>query len=222
MEAQEGFVFIVLVLLQIIAHKRNIKDYCMKLKKTVMSLAIFSALLSGSAMAASAANDSSYATLNFTGRVTSNFCQVSTNDVTQSIDLGEVTKQQIADGSTKKQSFSVTLNNCDSTVSKISYVLADGNNNQNTANYLQPKSGDTSAQGVGVYVTKSDGSAITVGTKYDIDVQKANDGTSALPQQVIALTGYIDSITPGNAESVVGGTVDATGTLTIKATAAEL
>lgn len=187
------------------------------MKKTIMSLAVVSALFSGVAMAESADNDSSYATLNFSGRVTSNLCQVSTSDVTQSIDLGEVTKQQITDGATKKQSFSVTLNNCDTTVSQISYVLADGNNNQNTAAYLQPKSGDTSAQGVGVYVTKSDGSAITVGTKYDIDVQKANDGTSALPQQVIALTGYIDSITPGDASSVVGGTVEATGTLTIKA-----
>ncbi|HAV8693346.1 TPA: type 1 fimbrial protein [Escherichia coli] len=187
------------------------------MKKTIMSLAVVSALFSGVAMAASADNDSSYATLNFSGRVTSNLCQVSTSDVTQSIDLGEVTKQQITDRATKKQSFSVTLNNCDTTVSQISYVLADGNNNQNTAAYLQPKSGDTSAQGVGVYVTKSDGSAITVGTKYDIDVQKANDGTSALPQQVIALTGYIDSITPGDASSVVGGTVEATGTLTIKA-----
>ncbi|MKO33735.1 type 1 fimbrial protein [Escherichia coli] len=187
------------------------------MKKTIMSLAVVSALFSGAAMATSADNDSSYATLNFSGRVTSNLCQVSTDNVTQSIDLGEVTKQQITDRATKKQSFSVTLNNCDTTVSQISYVLADGNNNKNQATYLQPKSGDTSAQGVGVYVTKSDGTAINVGTKYDIDVQKANDGTSALPQQVIALTGYIDSITPGDVSGVVGGTVEATGTLTIKA-----
>ncbi|HAI0478253.1 TPA: type 1 fimbrial protein [Escherichia coli] len=192
------------------------------MKKTIMSLAVVSALFSGAAMATSAANDSSYATLNFTGRVTSNLCQVSTNDVTQSIDLGEVTKQQITDRATKKQSFSVTLNNCDTTTSQISYVLADGNNHQSTANYLQPKSNDTSAQGVGVYVTKSDGTAITVGTKYDIDVQKANDGTSALPQQVIALTGYIDSVTPGDASNVVGGTVEAIGTLTIKAATAAI
>ena len=187
------------------------------MKKTIMSLAVVSALFSGATMAASADNDSSYATLNFSGRVTSNLCQVSTDSVTQSIDLGEVTKQQITDSATKKQSFSVTLNNCDTTVSQISYVLADGNNNQSQAAYLQPKSGDTSARGVGVYVTKSDGTAINVGTRYDIDVQKANDGTSALPQQVIALTGYIDSTTPGNASGVVGGTVEAIGTLTIKA-----
>ena len=89
------------------------------MKKTIMSLAVVYALFSGAAMAASAANDSSYATLNFTGRVTSNLCQVSTNDVVQSIDLGEVTKQQITDRAVKKQSFSVTLNNCDTTVSKI-------------------------------------------------------------------------------------------------------
>lgn len=187
------------------------------MKKTVMSLAVVSALFCGAAMATSADNDSSYATLNFSGRVTSNLCQVSTDNVTQNIDLGEVTKQQIKDSATKKQSFSVTLNNCDTSVSQISYVLADGNNNQSNAAYLQPKSGDTSAQGVGVYVTKSDGSAIQVGQSYNIDVQKDTDGNSALPQQVIALTGYIDSITPGDDSGVAGGTVEATGTLTIKA-----
>lgn len=188
------------------------------MKKTIMSLAVVSALFSGVAMATSADNDSSYATLNFSGRVTSNLCQVSTDDVTQSIDLGEVTKQQITDSATKKQSFSVTLNNCDTTVSQISYVLADGNNNDSSANYLQPKASDTSAEGVGVYVTKSDGTAIKVGDTYNIDVQK--NGSDALPQQVIALAAYIDSTSPGDVGGVTGGTVEAVGTLTIKAATA--
>ncbi|HHK9025308.1 TPA: type 1 fimbrial protein, partial [Escherichia coli] len=41
------------------------------MKKTIMFFAVASALFSGAAMAAPAANDASTATLNFTGRVTS-------------------------------------------------------------------------------------------------------------------------------------------------------
>ncbi|MXC97192.1 fimbrial protein [Escherichia coli] len=188
------------------------------MKKSILSLVVLSSIFSGGALAASAANDSSYATLNFSGRVTSNLCQVSTNDVTKSIDLGEVTKTQIANSSQPKQSFSVTLNNCDTTVADISYILTDTNNNTSSAPYLVPVNTDTSAQGVGVYVTKSDGTAIQVGNKYTINVQK--EGTNALPQQSVALTAYVDSITKGDVTNVVGGTVDAAGTLTIKAAAA--
>ncbi|MFT2321189.1 fimbrial protein [Escherichia coli] len=187
------------------------------MKKTIMSLAVVSALLSGGAMAASADNDSSYATLNFSGRVTSNLCQVSTSDVTKDIDLGEITKQQITDGSQKKQSFTVSLNNCDTTVSQISYVLSDGNNNVDQAQYLLPKSGDTSAKGVGVFVETSGGDAVTTGETKTIDVLKDADG-SALPQQTIALQAYVDKT--GAVTDVSGGTVDATGTLTIKAATA--
>jgi len=189
----------------------------MKSNKNLIYLAMFSILLSGGAMAASADNDSSYATLNFSGRVTSNLCQVSTSDVTKDINLGETTKQQITDSSQKKQSFTVRLNNCDTTVSQISYVLSDGNNNADQAGYLLPKSGDTSAKGVGVFVETSGGDAVTTGETKTIDVLKDADG-SALPQQTIALQAYIDKT--GDVSGVSGGTVDATGTLTIKAVTA--
>jgi P pilus assembly protein, pilin FimA len=144
-------------------------------------------------------------------------CQVSTSDVTKDINLGETTKQQITDSSQKKQSFTVRLNNCDTTVSQISYVLSDGNNNADQAGYLLPKSGDTSAKGVGVFVETSGGDAVTTGETKTIDVLKDADG-SALPQQTIALQAYIDKT--GDVSGVSGGTVDATGTLTIKAVTA--
>lgn len=57
------------------------------MKKTIMSLAVVSALLSGGAMAAlnngQADNSASTATLNFTGKVTSSLCQVNTSDLTK-------------------------------------------------------------------------------------------------------------------------------------------
>lgn len=187
------------------------------MKKTIMSLAVVSALLSGGAMAAGASNDTSYATLNFSGRVTSNLCQVSTADTTTDVDLGEVTVTQVKDGTYKPQSFVVTLNNCDTTVDSIAYTIADKNGSAGvTADYLEPESNDTSAQGVGVFIEKSDGTPITIGSEESLDVQK--DGTGALSQQSIALRAYVKD--KGVVGNVVGGTVNASATMTIKTAAA--
>ena len=86
----------------------------MSLKKTVMSLAVVSALLSGSAMAdvsgnGQADNSASTATLNFMGKVTSSLCQVNTSDLTKSISLGEVSAAVLntADAHSPRQSFTV-------------------------------------------------------------------------------------------------------------------
>ncbi|HEB1529208.1 TPA: fimbrial protein [Escherichia albertii] len=188
------------------------------MKKTLMSLAVVSVLMSGSALAAPAANDASQATLNFAGRVTSSLCQVKTDDVTKDIYLGEVSKSALeASGKSPAQSFQVNLINCDGTTNDISYVLADANNNGN-ATYLVPKSGDTAATGVGVYVETSDGTPVDIGTAQQLDVV-VNDG-NALSEQVIPLRAYIGTQT-GNAGAigtdVTAGTVDATGVLTIRA-----
>lgn len=225
-EAQEGFVFIVLVLLQIIAHKRNIKDYCMKLKKTIMSLAVVSVLLSGSATAelnniGQADNSASNATLNFKGKVTSSLCQVSTGDVSKTIQLGEVSAAQLKNGTGRgpSKSFSVSLENCDPTVSTISYVIRDQNGSVDTAGgtsaYLVPESSDTSAKDVGVYIADSKGTAIQIGDT--VEINATTDGENALASQVIPLTAYISKV----GDNVVAGDVNAVGVMTIKAAAAK-
>lgn len=230
-EVQEGFVFIVLVLLQIIAHKRNIKDYCMKLKKTIMSLAVVSVLLSGSAVAAlnnsgQADNSASTATLNFTGKVTSSLCQVNTSDLTKTISLGDVSAAQLKNntGRAPSHSFSVGLTNCDPTVSNITYVIRDGNSSpeqgQAQSAYLIPKSDDTSAKGVGVYIADPKGNAIQIGENKNFGVVKDENG--ALSEQNIALTAYIGTASGAAANGdVFPGDVNAVGIMTIKAAAAE-
>ncbi|EGD4780846.1 fimbrial protein [Escherichia coli] len=188
------------------------------MKKMIMPLTMVSVLMSGSALAAPGANDSSQATLNFNGRVTSSLCQVKTDDVVKDIYLGEVSKSALeANAQGPKQSFQVNLINCDTTVNDISYVLSDANGN-GTANYLIPKSGDTSATGVGVYVEKSDGTPVNVGNTQTLTVTK-KDGTDALSEQVIPLRAYIGAQGgAGGVSAVTAGTVDATGILTIRAT----
>ncbi|HHW0229786.1 TPA: fimbrial protein [Escherichia coli] len=189
------------------------------MNKTIMSLAMISALFSGGAMAASAANDSSYATLNFNGRVTSNLCQVATDSVISNIDLGEVTTSQLNTGSQRStpQSFNVALSNCDSTVNTITYTLTDNNAADSVAGYLIPRSGDTSATGVGVYITKSDGTPVEM-SKTITHVVETN-GTTALPSQKLSFTAYMAPAAglQGHMQNVGAGNVSAQGTLTIKA-----
>ncbi|MDY9722900.1 fimbrial protein [Escherichia coli] len=202
------------------------------MKKTIMSLAVVSALLSGHAMAelntsGQADNSASTATLNFTGKVTSSLCQVNTSDLAKTITLGEITATQLKNGSGRapSQSFTVGLSNCDPTVSNISYVIRDGNGSpsegQMTSSHLIPKSTDTSARGVGVYIVDPTGKAIQIGENKDFGVVK-NDKQEALSEQTIALAAYIGTAS-GSADgsnAVTPGDVDAVGVMTIKAAAA--
>ncbi len=192
------------------------------MKKTIMSLAVVSALFSGAAMAASAANDSSYATLNFTGRVTSNLCQVATDSTVTNVNLGEVTLSQLQadNGHSTPQSFTVDLTNCDTTTKSITYTLTDNNASDSRRGYLVPQSKDTTATGVGVYISKSDGTPVEMSKEVSHTID--TNGTDALPSQKLAFTAYIakaDDLAGFN-QNLGAGDVSAQGTLTIKAVAA--
>ncbi|EFB7602049.1 type 1 fimbrial protein [Escherichia coli] len=194
--------------------------------KTIMSLAVISALLSGSAMAAvsengQADNSSSTATLNFSGKVTSSLCQVNTSDLTKTIALGEISAAALntTGAHSPRQSFTVGLSNCDPSVSNITYTIRDGNGLPDqggaTSPYLIPKSSDTSASGVGVFIADPEGNPIQIGQNRDVGVTKVNG--QAQSEQAISLTAYIGNVGDGQPTA---GVVDATGVMTIKATAA--
>ncbi|EEU9600086.1 type 1 fimbrial protein [Escherichia albertii] len=190
------------------------------MKKTIVSLAVVSALFSGGAMAVAAANDSSLATLNFSGRVTSNLCQVATDSIVTDINLGEVSVSQLNNSShSTPQSFNVMLNNCDTSVNTITYTLSDNNASDSVRGYLIPRSSDTSATGVGVYVTKSDGTPVEMRKAITHAVE--TDGTNALPNQKLSFSAYIAPAADlqGHMQSIGAGSVSAQGTLTIKASA---
>lgn len=189
------------------------------IKKSVLSVCVCSSLFAGGAFAATASNDSSEATLNFAGRVTSSSCQVATDNVTKNIDLGEATKLQLMNNATAAQTFYVTLTNCDSDTDTISYSLNDSNANTANKNYLALAAGDNSAEGVGVYVTKTEtGESVQTGTKYDLEtLDKDADGNTASTQTLAfnAQVRKLDSVT--EASHITAGTVSAAATLVIKA-----
>ncbi|HFU7406366.1 TPA: fimbrial protein [Escherichia coli] len=186
------------------------------MKKTVMSLFIASMVVSGSAMAAT--NDSSSTQLNFNGKVTSSLCQINTADTAGiDINLGEVQATALnANGTSKPQSFTVNLENCDSTVNSIKYQITS--KNQGDTNYISPDAGDTSANNVGVYITTADVSgptAINMGAEQTATV--INDiGGGAAPNQKIELQAYMKKVGTTN---VTAGNVNAVGFITVKAAA---
>lgn len=191
------------------------------MKKNLLTAAIASMLMSSVAFAAPASNDESQATLNFKGKVTASLCQVSTDDLTKEINLGEVSASSLnATGKSPAQSFNVNLINCDTTTDSISYVISDVNGKESQSFALIPKSDDTSADGVFVWLEDSAGTPIQTGTTQNVDVVK--NGNDALSSQSIALRAYIGTETgqaPTTAKPVRAGTVDATALMTIRASA---
>ncbi|EHS3657255.1 fimbrial protein [Escherichia coli] len=189
-----------------------------------------SALFSAGAMAAatigtngqSVNNDASQATLNFSGKLTSSLCQVSTDDINQDIQLGEISKAALeASGRGPSHTFSVKLKNCDATVNAITYAIRDTNGSND--NYLTNKSGDDFAKGVGVFIEDSSNQAITLnGAQHTYAV--ANNGGQALPDQEIPFAARIGVLegTTGNIDNakIMAGVIQATAVMTIKATAA--
>lgn len=202
------------------------------MKKTIMSLTLVSALLSGNAMAAlnnsgQADNSASTATLNFVGKVTSSLCQISTNDIAKTIELGEISSAQLkaAGGRGPSKSFNVRLVNCDPSVNDISYVIRDANSSSEagntTSSYLVPQMDDLSAKGVGVYIVDNKDKAVNIGETKHYGVIKGDGDTGALSEQTISLGAYIGTQTgSGDTGVVQAGTVAATGVMTIKATTA--
>lgn len=199
--------------------------------KTLLALGFVSCVMSANAMAAlnpdgQADNSASTATLNFNGKVTSSLCQLSTSDFEKTIQLGEISAAQLKAGSGRapSQTFTVSLENCDPTVSNISYVIQDGNGSPAeggvTSDYLTPLSDETSAKGVGVYITEPEGTPVKIGETKDYGVIK-DDSDGALANQTISLAAYIGT-SSGSADGgeVQPGFVNAVGVMTIKATAA--
>ncbi|HAY0106687.1 fimbrial protein [Escherichia coli] len=194
------------------------------MKKTIMSLAVVAALFSAGSMAAltngQADNSASTANLNFTGKVTSSLCQINTSDLDKTIQLGNASVTDLnADGQSPFMTFSVGLVNCDPSVTDIQYVISDANSSPaagNTTGYLIPKSTGTSATGVGVFITDPQHAAINVGANKTLKVVNGPDN-KALAEQNISLAAYMKK---AYGDAVTAGTVDATGVMTIKATAA--
>lgn len=187
------------------------------MKKGALAIAMMSAFITGSVYAAPADNNTSQANLDFNGKVTASLCQVDTSNISQTIDLGELSTSALkATGKGPAKSFAVNLINCDTTLNSIKYTIAGNNNTGSDTKYLVPVSNDTSATGVGVYLQDNNAAPVEIGTEKSVPVV-ANAG-AALSDQSIPLQAYIGTTT-GNPDAngtVKAGTVSASAVMTIR------
>ncbi|EEU9342409.1 F6 fimbrial major subunit FasA [Escherichia coli] len=189
----------------------------MRMKKSALTLAVLSSLFSGYSLAAPAENNTSQANLDFTGKVTASLCQVDTSNLSQTIDLGELSTSALkATGKGPAKSFAVNLINCDTTLNSIKYTIAGNNNTGSDTKYLVPASNDTSASGVGVYIQDNNAQAVEIGTEKTVPV--VSNGGLALSDQSIPLQAYIGTTTgnPDTNGGVTAGTVTASAVMTIR------
>ena len=182
------------------------------MKKTLMSVVMASVLMSGAAMA-----DGSTATLNFEGAVTSSLCQINTADTTKTIVLPEVSAADLAknNGASTPVSFSIKLENCDPTVTKIQYVIQDNNGNEATHLVPQQFQGSVNPTEVGVFLQDNLKKDIVLGGDNEIEPQKDPTTNNAVTQQTIPLAAYL--AVHNAAQTPQSGLVKASATMTIKA-----
>lgn len=119
-------------------------------KHTLITTALFSAIISGSVSAADG-------TLNFTGIITDKACKVDTSSANQTVNMGSIAATSFASaGSTASAArFTINLTDCPAAATSAS-VHFDGPMASGNSNLLALSSGQTATNvGVGIYEQNS-------------------------------------------------------------------
>ncbi|WP_163923147.1 fimbrial protein [Raoultella planticola] len=172
--------------------------------------------ISSSAFAAAdvTSSNASVATLDFSGSVTSNSCQLATDSVQQTVNLGEVKTSTLQNnGQGPRHSFTINLVDCDSSTKGFEVTFEDLQGYDANRDYITNVSmGDgLEAKGVGVKIAKVDeGSDIELSTPVTMAASVDASG-DAWPQQSFSFDAYMAGV--GN--TVSAGYVNASATVSI-------
>lgn len=160
--------------------------------------------ISSSAFAAAdvTASDASVATIDFTGSVTSNTCQLDTASTKQTIDMGEVKVSTLENnGNGPRHNFKIQLVDCDNATQGFQVTFEDNNGFSSTRDYLTNTSqgNGLEATGVGVAIANIDnGSVITLGQPVNVQASvDASNNNEAWPQQTISFDAYLKGVGQG-------------------------
>lgn len=143
------------------------------------------------------ASDASVATVDFTGTVTSNTCQLATDSASQSVNLGEVKVSTLENyGSGPRQSFSINLVDCDASTQGFEVTFEDAQGFDSSREHITnvTKGDGLEAAGVGVMIANIDGGGdVVLGQATTIEASvDAND--SAWAQQTISFDAYLKGV----------------------------
>ncbi|MFH7826427.1 fimbrial protein [Kluyvera chengduensis] len=142
---------------------------------TVKGLALALMMVGTSAMAMGGSSDATGPTtvtggsVHFTGSVVNAACAVAQDSVNKTVDMGQVRlaafgEQPVAGtAANQKTPFSITLTDCDTQVSTEATVTFNGAAAEGSAGVLDNMAGAGGAQGVGVQIYDTDGTALDLG-----------------------------------------------------------
>lgn len=180
------------------------------MKKHVFSL-IVTAIVAGSSVSAFAATAGetttvSGGTVNFVGQVVDAACSVSADSIDQTVTLGQVRATKLtASGmvANQKESFTIKLEDCDTSVSQNAAVIFNGQEDANLTGALANAAGPGSATNVALQLYGPDGQTLNIGEISS--TISLNNGENIVPLSV-------DYISTGEATT---GNVTATATFSM-------
>lgn len=153
-----------------------------------MNAAIYSAIAAGFLMAGAAHADTvttSGGTINFAGQVVDGACSVSADSMNQTVTLDQVRAAKLAaagQAAGQSKSFSIKLEDCDTTTYSNATVTFNGQSDVTTAGALANNAGAGAATNVALQIYGQDGQALPLGTESAAAV--LTNGENILPFSV--------------------------------------
>ncbi|MFB5643276.1 fimbrial protein [Kluyvera ascorbata] len=183
---------------------------------TVKGLTLALMMVGTSAMAMGGSSDATGPTtvtggsVHFTGSVVNAACAVSQDSVNKTVDMGQVRLAAFGDqpvggtAANQKTPFSITLTDCDTSVSTEATVTFNGTAAEGSAGVLDNMAGAGGAQGVGVQIYDTDGTALDLGKESKAATLIDGDNVMSFSADYVSTS---SSLTAGN--------VDATATFNV-------
>lgn len=171
------------------------------MKKHILAL-MFSALSSNLVFTAYAADG----TINFTGEILDQACEVDAGTANQTVTLGKVSKSAFstAGDTAAPTAFDIKLNKCPSALNTAS-IKFEGTPNATDNSVLAIKAVNGAATGVGVKLYNADGSALPLSkASQSFPLTKGGATTLSFKSAYVATT---TAVTPGPANAVANFSV---------------
>ncbi|MFU0886219.1 fimbrial protein [Kluyvera sichuanensis] len=183
---------------------------------TVKGLTLALMMVGGSAMAMGGSSEATGPTtvtggsVHFTGSVVNAACAVAQDSVNKTVDMGQVRlaafgeQPTVGTAANQKTPFSITLTDCDTQVSTQATVTFNGAAAKDSAGVLDNMAGAGGAQGVGVQIYDTDGTALDLGKESKAATLIDGDNVMSFSADYIT-----------TASTLTAGNVDATATFNV-------
>ncbi len=172
----------------------------MKMGKTILAIAMSSAMMTG----AHAATDQGHGAITFHGSIIDAPCSIDANSQKQDIELGSISKKTLsAGGKSTPVAVDIKLHDCDLSTAKGATITFNGTAGASASGLDGAFAVNGDGKGVGVVITDIAGVVIKPGAPSTIDLTKMYDGDNQLNFQAYVQGSSVkDAVTAGSFTSV--------------------